>query len=436
MPGLVERAAHPKGAAVDDVSVDHGGGDVPMAQELLDGPDVVSGFEEMSGKTVAQAGRNRNGIDPQHRQHGARPPMACMASPGDFERLPLIDVSGLESADLETRRRVARELDRAARSSGFFYATAHGLPDALIEDLAAAAAEFFALPEAAKQAYYIGGSTNHRGYVPPGEEVFYAGSKDTKEAFDLSLDLPDSDPDYRAGNRLLGPNRWPTEVRNFRERVYTYYEAVTALGRRLLRGFLLALELAEDHFDRVLLKPPSQLRLIHYPYSPNALDAPGIGAHTDYECFTILHASSPGLEVLNARNHWVDAPPLSGAFVINIGDLLEVLSNGRWVSTAHRVRKVTEERYSAPLFFNLDYDAEIAPAPHLVQRDGEARYPSVRAGEHLLAQTAQSFSYMKAQVARGELHLPSAALGLASFARERAERAEPRSSAAGNAVPG
>ncbi len=93
------------------------------------------------------------------------------------------------------------------------------------------------------------------------------------------------------------------------------------------------------------------------------------------------------------------------------------------MSTAHRVRKVSEERYSAPLFFNLDYDAEIAPAPHLALKDGEARYPSVRAGEHLLAQTAQSFAYMKAQIARGEMSLPSGALGLASFARERAERA-------------
>lgn len=359
-----------------------------------------------------------------------------MASRGDFESLPLIDVSGLQSSELATRRATAIELDHAARNSGFFYATGHGLASPLIEGMAAAAAEFFALPEALKQRYYIGGSTNHRGYVPPGEEVFYAGSKDTKEAFDLSLDLPATDPDYQAGNRLLGPNRWPSEVPNFRDRVDAYYRAVTALGRRLLRGFLLALDLPEDRFDQVLLKPPSQLRLIHYPFSPTALDAPGIGAHTDYECFTILHASSPGLEVLNARNHWVDAPPIPGAFVINIGDLLEVLSNGRWVSTAHRVRKVTEERYSAPLFFNLDYDAEIAPAPHLVQRDGEARYPSVRAGEHLLAQTAQSFAYMKEQIARGEMQLPKGALGLASFARERAERAGQRSAAAGDAVPG
>ena len=350
--------------------------------------------------------------------------MAGMTSRGDFERLPLVDVSGLKSADLETRRATARMLDRAARDCGFFYASEHGLAQSLSDGLVAAAAEFFALPEAHKQRYYIGGSSNHRGYVPPGEETFYAGSKDTKEAFDLSLDLPQSDPDYLAGNRLLGPNRWPSEVPGFRERVYGYYEAVAALGRRLLRGFLLALDLPEDHFDPALRKPPSQLRLIHYPYSPSATDAPGIGAHTDYECFTILHATSPGLEVLNAKNQWIDAPPVPSAFVINIGDLLEVLSNGRWVSTAHRVRKVSEERYSAPLFFNLDYDAEIAPAPHLVLRDGGARYPSVRAGEHLLAQTAQSFTYMKQQIARGDMSLPNGALGLASFARERAERAE------------
>jgi len=343
-----------------------------------------------------------------------------MTRRGDFERLPLLDVSGLASPDLATRRRCAQELDRAARNSGFFYATGHGLPPALRSGLESAAAEFFALPQSAKMHYYIGKSKNHRGYVPPGEEVFYAGSKDTKEAFDLSLDLPDTDPDYLAGNRLLGPNCWPTEVANFRERVDAYYQAVTQLGRRLLCGFLLALDLPEDHFDAVLHKPPSQLRLIHYPLQAKVVDAPGIGAHTDYECFTILHATSPGLEVLNARSTWVDAPPVADAFVINIGDLLEVLSNGRWVSTEHRVRKLEEERYSAPLFFNLDYDAEIAPCPHLVLNDGQARYPSVRAGEHLLAQTAHSFQYMKELILRGEMALPKGALGQDSFVRDHA----------------
>jgi isopenicillin N synthase-like dioxygenase len=246
--------------------------------------------------------------------------MLGMAARGDFERLPLIDISGLASTDLPTRRQTAASLDRAAREVGFFYAQHHGLSASLLSGLESAAADFFALPERTKQRYYIGSSRNHRGYVPPGEEVFYSGSKDTKEAFDLALDLPESDPDYVAGNRLLGPNRWPLELPTFRTRVDAYYRDVTALGRRLLRGFLLALELAEDHFDHVLHKPPSQLRLIHSPFNPEASDAPGIGAHTDYECFTILHATSPGLEVLNARGERVDAAPVPDAFVINIGD--------------------------------------------------------------------------------------------------------------------
>src|SRR5947207_2205348 len=104
--------------------------------------------------------------------------MAWMSSRGDFERLPLIDVSGLESPDPKARRATAHSLDHAARSAGFFYATEHGLPQSLIDGMVAAAAEFFALPDETKLCYYIGHSTNHRGYVPPGEEVFYAGSKD------------------------------------------------------------------------------------------------------------------------------------------------------------------------------------------------------------------------------------------------------------------
>jgi isopenicillin N synthase-like dioxygenase len=352
----------------------------------------------------------------QHTSTGApgEPPLR-----GEFERLPLIDISGLASPDLAFRKRTARELDHAARSSGFFYVTEHGLARDLSEGLLHAIERFFGLPEAVKQRYYIGDSRNHRGYVPPGEETFYAGSKDTKEAFDLSLELPANDPDYVAGNRLLGPNRWPLEMPEFRLLVYAYYEAVVALGRRLLRGLALALEAPEDIFDEKLVKPPSQLRLIHYPAQPEESDRPGIGAHTDYECFTILLATSPGLEVLNAAGRWIDAPPIPGAFVINIGDLFEVLSNGRWVSTSHRVRRVCDERYSAPLFFNLDYHTEIAPLAHLVERDGVARYPSFRAGEHLFAQTAQSFGYLRREIERGELELPDNLPGKAAFLRDR-----------------
>ena len=110
-----------------------------------------------------------------------------------------------------------------------------------------------------------------------------------------------------------------------------------------------------------MTKPPSQLRLVHYPPDPGVdPNSTGIGAHTDYEVFTILHTTGPGLEVLNARGASIDAPPIDGAFVVNIGDMFEVLTNGAWVSTTHRVRKVSRERYSFPFFFNFDYRTRVS----------------------------------------------------------------------------
>ena len=112
---------------------------------------------------------------------------------------------------------------------------------------------------------------------------------------------------------------------------------------------------------------------MHYHYTPAVrTDSPGIGAHTDYECFTILLPTAPGLEVLNGAGDWIDVPLVDNAFVINIGDMLEVLSNGTYMATAHRVRNVAEERYSFPMFCNLDYDTVIAPLPELVSADCES----------------------------------------------------------------
>ncbi len=343
---------------------------------------------------------------------------------GHFDSIPMIDVAALAGDDEGDKRRVAQELDRAARTSGFLYIRGHGLPPELVQGVEAAAASFFALDDAIKRRYTIGLFPNHRGYVPPGEEVFYGtASKDTKEAFDLCFELPENDPDYVAGNRLLGPNVWPSELPEFRSAVSAYYRAVFELGRRLLGGFALALGLPPEHFEPVLQKPPSQLRLVHYPASlePANEGAMGISSHTDYEVFTILHTTRPGLEVVNAQGRWIDAPPIPGAFVVNLGDMMEVLTNGRWVSTAHRVRRVTEERYSFPLFFSLDYHAVVEPIPSLLAEGESPRYERLIAGEHLLAQTAQSFGYFKRLIEAGEFRLAEDARGLSSFGRDRAD---------------
>ena len=198
-----------------------------------------------------------------------------------FTRLPIVDIGALIAGGPDEIKAAAERLGRATRDVGFCYVTGHGIPDPVFADLLAATKTFFTLPLAEKMKIYIGRSRNHRGYVPEGEEVFAAGTKDRKEAFDLSLDLPPDDPDYVQGNPLLGPNQWP-EINGFSAQVMAYYHAMFSVGRALMRGFALALGEAPDFFDAYLKKPPSQLRLIHYPFNPGAGDAMGIGAHTDY----------------------------------------------------------------------------------------------------------------------------------------------------------
>jgi isopenicillin N synthase-like dioxygenase len=339
-----------------------------------------------------------------------------MNSLTSFAEVPVIDATALRASDPAQFAAVAGQLGIAAREVGFFYLRGTGIPSYLFDELLAATKTFFATPLDEKMRCYIGLSDCHRGYVPEGEEVFSTGTPDRKEAFDCGLDLPADDPDHLAGNPLLGPNQWPDQP-DFRRAVSEYYGAVLDLGQLLFRAFAVALGEPVELFASQARKAPSQLRLIHYPYDSQAVDSIGIGAHTDYECFTLLWPTAPGLEVFNGAGEWIDVPPLDDAYVVNIGDLLEVWTNGEFVATTHRVRKVQQERYSFPLFFCVDYDTVIEPLPRFV-RPGTIARPTVVAGEHLFAQTAQSFRYLKDRLASGELVLPDGALARSTFGQE------------------
>lgn len=342
-------------------------------------------------------------LDQPRRQHAA------------FQQLPLVDISLLFSTDAAERQKAAQALGQAARDAGFLYVVGHKVPAVLIENLKATTQAYFAQSHSQKMADYIGESHNHSGFVPEGEEQYHGAKPDLKESYDVGFDF-DSAGLYPDRHRpMLGPNRW-TRFPGFKADVKAYYDAMFALSNVLFRGFAMALGLPEHHFAQYISSPPSQLRLVHYPFNPESpAGRPGIGAHTDYECFTILLPTADGLEVQNGAGEWIDVPVVEGAFVINIGDMLEVMSNGQYVATMHRVRKVQQERYAFPFFCACDYDTVIAPISGLSGAGSTGNYEPMVCGEHLYAQTIQTFSYLKQRLAQGQLTLPKGAKGLSSF---------------------
>lgn len=331
-----------------------------------------------------------------------------------FQQIPVVDISGLYSPHLADRQAVADDIARAAANVGFLYIRGHAIAPQLSQRLLARTQEFFAQPEAEKMRWYIGHSRNHSGYVPEGEEQFYGGKTDKKEAYDVSFDLTD----FTLQRPMLGATQWP-QLAGFKDDVKAYYDAVLELGGLMFRAFALALGLDEDTFVKQMKNPPNQLRLIHYPFNGDAEDRQGIGAHTDYECFTLLLPTADGLEVLNGDGEWIDAPVIPGCYVVNIGDMMEILSNGRFVATSHRVRKVKQERYSFPMFCTLDYDTVIQPVVPAAAGVEAGKYQPLKCGEHLYAQTIHTFRYLKERLARGEITLPETAQDVSSFGNLR-----------------
>ena len=316
---------------------------------------------------------------------------------------PLISISDLRSTDYRTRRALADEIGWAARDVGFFRIRDHGISPNLIEEVYDAAKRFFGMPEEEKARYYIGLSPNHRGYVPFSVKGDCPDEVNRNyEAFDLGVDLPEDDPDFMAGNRLLGPNVWP-RLPGFRETVSAYCEQVSALGRRICALLELHLGLPPGAMTGQMSKPISQLRLLHYVRAQNATcrKSVNMGAHTDYECLTLLHTRNEGLQVLTPCEQWIDVPVDPGALVVNIGDMLEAWSNGLLRSTMHRVLNLAPERFSLPYFVAANHDAVIAPFPELAGGARPPRYEPFTAGAHLEQMLMRDFPYFRERVLRG-----------------------------------
>lgn len=312
--------------------------------------------------------------------------------------IPVIDISALSTSDHASKQKVVAQLGEAASDIGFFCVINHGISEGVIEDTYRAAKDFFAQSDAYKLQYYIGDNPNHRGYVPFTEKGDYADEMSRNyEAFDLGPDQSDHDFDETTGNLLTGPNVWPSRA-GFQDRVQGYFRAVSTVGQRLCHAFERYLELPTGAITNQMTNPISQLRLLHY-MCDTVVDrqaSVNMGAHTDYECLTLLHTRNEGLQILTRDSKWVDVPVIPNALVVNIGDMLEAWSNGILRATPHRVINRQPERFSIPYFVAPNYDVQITPFETLVgTKERVSTHYTFTAGQHLERMLLRDFPYLR-----------------------------------------
>jgi isopenicillin N synthase-like dioxygenase len=298
--------------------------------------------------------------------------------------LDVIDLSGLRTAEPAAVRRTAEGLGRACREKGFFYVRNHGVPDELMSSLLDVSRAFFAEPAAVKQELAITRSPHNRGYVGLATESLDLTQADRKEAFNIGLDLSPSDPEVMAGKPFRGVNQWP-QTPGFRTIALDYFNALWRLGLDLHRAIAADLRLPPEFFADKFDRPMATLRLLHYPPREAGQSAPGAGEHTDYGSLTILLTDAiGGLEVRRRDGAWIEAPPIPGAFVCNIGDCLMRWSNDAYMSTPHRVTNPPDrDRYSVAFFLDPNPDALIACLPGCGVAGQPAKYAPIRAADYL-----------------------------------------------------
>ncbi|CED82642.1 Iron/ascorbate family oxidoreductases [Phaffia rhodozyma] len=317
----------------------------------------------------------------------------------EFDHIPIIDLA-LPNDQL------VEKIREACLVAGFFYVKNHSVSESTVQQTFDTAKRLFQdLSKEDKMKLHISQSNNFRGYQGLYEENTNPENKgDLHEAFNLGYEplsepapIPTLDDKGHHSNNI-----WPADetLEGFRSDVLKYYHEVLDLGYRLFPLFALALGLPEDFFNDKTKEKAAIMRLLHYPSQAPDVDingqVQGIGAHTDYECFTILRQGTDvgALQVLNRSGEWIDAPPIKGTFVINIADQLSRWSNDIFVSTRHRaINRSGRERYSIPFFFGTDYNVVLEPFHTCVSADRPARYEPILAGEYVRSRLDDTYGH-------------------------------------------
>ncbi|MFF4420158.1 isopenicillin N synthase family dioxygenase [Streptomyces sp. NPDC001549] len=279
--------------------------------------------------------------------------------------LPVLDLS--QADDPAQRADFLKKLHAAARDTGFLHLTGHGVTAAESARILELTKAFFALPEADRLTVSNLNSPHFRGYTRIGHELT-GGASDWRDQLDVGAERPAPvvGPDDPAFLWLEGPNQWPAALPELRTVVLDWQSRLAAVAHRLLQELLVAIGAPADFFDEAFAdRPHLHTKLIRYPGSaPSGADQ-GVGAHKDYGFLTLLLQDSVGGLQVVRDGGYVDVPPMPGAFVVNLGELLEIATEGYLTATDHRVVSPpgAVERYSVPFFYNPRLDAVIETVP-------------------------------------------------------------------------
>lgn len=313
--------------------------------------------------------------------------------------IPIIDISPIFSSSLSDRAGVAAQIRSAATNTGFFYIANHGIAPDVIEAAYQGCLDFFRQPDDVKESAHNRQSSYFNDWKPSRTtRVNPFESVDNRQSFSWTYD-PEYDPSVADTSSIpqeisrffrTETNGFPWKatdnIPHFQAAVLTYWRACLALARKLVRAFALSLDLPEDFFDDKFAYPDASLALNYYPSLPPsststeaAAGEVSIGSHTDFQLFTILwQDASGGLQVLSRQGQWMNARPVPGTFVVNIGDYLQRITNDRYVSTVHRAQNRSgKERISMPFFFGFGMHESCGVLDTCVGEGGGKKYEEI-----------------------------------------------------------
>ncbi|EAY27785.1 isopenicillin N synthase family dioxygenase [Microscilla marina] len=307
-----------------------------------------------------------------------------------YDEIPSLDLADFTSGDASKKAQFVKDLGEAYNNIGFVAIKNHGLTDELTEQLYASVKEFFAQPQEVKQQYEIEGLSGQRGYVGKGKEHAKGRSTgDLKEFYHVGQEVTDGDPIKSE----YPDNVFPKEIPIFKENTLTAYQTLEAAGRQMLRALAIYLDLKEDYFESRVHNGNSILRAIHYYPITNTDEVPDdavrAAAHGDINLITLLMgASADGLQILRKDNQWISVTALPDQIVVNVGDMLERLTNNRLKSTVHRVVNPPKEllhtsRYSIPFFMHPRSDMDLTCLESCINENNPKQYEDMTAGQFL-----------------------------------------------------